>query len=144
MGNAGMYREIKTALMTQIQTHLIAQGEIVDVYKVPYQNIAVYPAVALELDRRRKPKKAVGVKELQVDMVVWVYVDILDAEDAESECLRICEIVEDAIESDKTLSGAAHYLSLDSDLEFGTVERGEASFLQGAKIAVTITKRFTA
>jgi hypothetical protein len=141
--NTHMYREIKDALYAQIVDYLNGLGERVDVYKVPYQNIAVFPAVALELDRRRKPKKGVGVKELQIDMVVWVYTDILDAEDAEEECLRITEIVEGAIESDKTLRGTAHYLSLDGDIEFGTVERGEATFLQGAKINLEIRRRFS-
>lgn len=143
MSNSHMYREIKDALHAQIITHLASVNEIVDVYKVPYQNIAVFPAVSLELERRRKLKKGVGVRELQIDMVVWVYTDIMDAEDAEEECLRIAEIVEDAIESDKTLGGTAHYLSLDGDTEFGTVERGEANFLQGAKISVEIKRRFT-
>jgi len=141
--NTHMYREIKEALKVQLVNYLNSLGEKVDVYKVPYQNIAVFPAVALELDRRRKPKKGVGVKELQLDMVVWVYTDILDAEDAEDECLRILEIVEDALESDKTLGGACHYLSIDDEVEFGTVQTGEASFLQGARLPVTIIKRFT-
>lgn len=143
MSNAHMYREIKDALYAQIVEHFASLGEVVDVYKVPYQNIAVFPAVSLELDRRRKLKKGVGVRELQIDMVVWVYTDIMDAEDAEEECLRITEIVEDAIESDKTIGGTAHYLSLDGDAEFGTVERGEANFLQGAKLQVEIRRRFT-
>lgn len=143
MANSHMYREIKDALYAQIVAHLNGLGERVDVYKVPYQNIAVFPAVSLELDRRRKPKKGVGVRELQIDMVVWVYTDIMDAEDAEEECLRITELVEDAIESDKTLGGMVHYLSIDADAEFGTVERGEANFLQGCKIQLEIKKRFT-
>jgi hypothetical protein len=140
--NTHMYREIKEALKVQLVNYLNGLNEKVDVYKVPYQNIAVFPAVALELDRRRKPKVGVGVKELQLDMVVWVYTDILDAEDAEEECLRILEIVEDALESDKTLGGTCHYLSIDNEAEFGTVQTGEASFLQGARLPVTITKRF--
>lgn len=141
--NTGMYLEIKKALKNQIVQHLNSLNERVDVYDVPYQNIPVFPAVALELDSRRKPKVGVGVKKLELDMVVWVYVNILDAEDAEAECLRITEIIEDAIESDKTLSGTAHYLSLDDQADFGIVEQGEASFLQGAKIRVQVIKRFT-
>jgi hypothetical protein len=140
--NIGMYREIKNALKNQIKNYLISQGENVDVYGVPYQNIAVFPAIALELDSRRKPKKGVGVKQLELDMVVWVYVDILDADDAEDECLRLLELVENAIESDKTLGGACHYLSIDDSAEFGTVQQGEASFLQGARLNVNIIKRF--
>jgi len=143
MSNAHMYREIKTALETQIRNYLATLNEKVDVYPLPYQDIAIFPAVSLQLERRRKVKKGLGVKELQLDMVVWVYTDILDAEDAEQECLRVMEIVEDAIESDKTLNKTAHYLSIDDEAEFGTVEHGEANFLQGARIAVTITKRFT-
>jgi hypothetical protein len=140
--NTGMYREIKNAMHTQLVSHLNGLGERVDVYKTPYQNIAVFPAVTLELDSRRKPKKGVGVKELQLDMIVWVYVDILDAEDAEEECLRIMELVEDALEKDKTLGGASHYLTIDEQADFGTVNNGEASFLQGARIPVRVTKRF--
>lgn len=140
--NTHMYREIKTALMNQIVNYLNEVGEKVDVYPVPYQNIPMFPAIALETDRRRKPKKGVGVKQLELDMVVWVYVDIMDAEDAEDECLRLLEIVEDAVESDKTLGGACHYLSIDDEAELGTVQNGEASFLQGAKLPVTVIKRF--
>jgi hypothetical protein len=140
--NKGLYREIKNALKHQIIDHLNGQNEKVDVYGVPYQNIAVFPAVALELDRRRKPKKGVGVKQLELDLIVWVYVNIYDYEDAEEECLRILEIVENAIEKDKTLGGASHYLSIDSEAEFGAVQNGESSFLQGARLPVTILRRF--
>jgi hypothetical protein len=140
--NTHMYREIKHALKAQIINFVNSAKEQVDVYSVPYQNIPIFPAVTLETTSRRKPKKAVGVKQLELDMVVWVYVDILDAEDAEEECMRILEIVEDAIESDKTLGGACHYLSIDDEAEFGTVQNGEASFLQGVRLPVTITKRF--
>lgn len=141
--NTHMYREIKDALRQQIINHLAEVNESVDVYAVPYQNIPAFPAVALELEARRKPKVGVGVKKLELDMVVWVYVDIYDVEDAEAECLRLTEIVENAIEKDKQLNGTAHYLSLDEQAEFGTVQTGEASFLQGAKLRVQIQKRFT-
>lgn len=140
--NTKMYREIKDALQSQISTYLASQNENIDVYKVSYQNIAIFPAVALELNTRRKPKKGVGVKQLELNIIVWIYVDILDAEDAEEECLRISEIVEDAIESDKTLGGKCHYLSIDEQMDFGTVQNGEASFLQGARLPVSIIKRF--
>lgn len=143
MSNSHMYNEIKDALKNQIASYLNSQGERIDVYPVPYQNIAVFPAVALELTTRRKVKKGLGVRNLELDMVVWVYTDIFDAEDAEKECFRISEIVEDAIESDKTLGGKVHYLSIDDDAQFGTVEQGEANFLQGAKLSVKIEKRFT-
>jgi hypothetical protein len=141
--NTHMYREIKNALQTQLETFLKLRGEQVDVYGVPYQNIALFPAITLETDRRRKLKKGVGVKQLELDMVVWVYVDIMDAEDAEEECMRLLEVVEDAIESDKTLGGTCHYLSIDGEAEFGAVQNGEASFLQGAKLPVLIQRRFT-
>lgn len=141
--NRGMYREIKDAMKTQLVNYLNSQEERVDVYSVPYQNIPAFPAVALELQSRRKPKRGVGVKQLELDMVVWVYVDIFDAEDAEEECLRLTEIVENALESDKTLGGTAHYLTIDDQAEFGTVQQGEASFLQGAQLRVMVTKRFT-
>lgn len=140
--NAGMYREIKNAMVNQIQTYLNGLGEKIDVYPVPYQNIAFFPAVCLELNSRRKPKKGVGVKELQLDIDVWVYVNILDVEDAEEECLRVVELVENALESNKRLGGASHYLTIDDQAEFGTVQNGEASFLQGARVPVTVTKRF--
>ncbi|PEZ47026.1 hypothetical protein CN367_11705 [Priestia megaterium] len=143
MSNAHMYEQIKDTLREQIQAYLLSKNERVDVYPVPYQNIAVFPAVALELTRRRKVKKGLGVRNLELDMVVWVYTDIMDAEDAEKECFRITEIVEDAIESDKTLGGKVHYLTIDDDAQFGTVEQGEANFLQGAKLSVKIEKRFT-
>lgn len=137
-----MYREIKGALKNQIANYLNSRKERVDVYAVPYQDIAVFPAVALEIVGRRKPKKGVGVRQLELDMVVWVYVDIMDAEDAELECLRLTEIVENAIESDKTIGGQVMYLDLDENAEFGTVQQGKATFLQGAKLQVKIKKRF--
>lgn len=140
--NVGMYREIKEALRQQIKNYLESAGERIEVYPVPYQNIAFFPAIALELNSRRKPKVGVGVKQLELDMTVWVYVEILDAEDAENECLRLLELVENAIESDKTLGGHCHYLSIDDVAEFGTVQQGEASFLQGARLNVQIVKRF--
>lgn len=142
MANSHMYSEIKNALHSQITTWLDEHDELIDVYPVPYQNIAIFPAVTLELDRRRKPKIGVGVRELQLDMNIWVYTDILDTEDAEEECLRVCELIEDAIESDKTLGGKVTYLSLDDEAEFGTVQNGEASFLQGARLSLQIKKRF--
>jgi hypothetical protein len=140
--NIGMYREIKEALKNQIANYLNSLNESVDVYAVPYQDIAVFPAVALEIVGRRKPKKGVGVRQLELDIVVWTYVDIMDAEDAELECLRITELVENAIESDKTLGGESHYLNLDDNAEFGTVQQGQATFLQGSKLNVQIIKRF--
>lgn len=143
MSNSHMYNEIKDALKDQIANYLNNHNEKVDVYPVPYQNIAVFPAVALELTTRRKVKKGLGVRNLELDMVVWVYTNIFDAEDTEKECFRISEIVEDAIESDKTLGGKVHYLSIDDDAQFGTVQQGEANFLQGAKLSVKIEKRFT-
>lgn len=141
--NTHMYREIRDALKSQIEGHLNSLGEEVDVYKSPRQNIPRFPAVAIELDKRRKPKKGVGVKQLELDLFVWVYVDIYDLDEAEDECFRLSEIVEDAIELDKTLSGEAHYLSLDSEAQFGAVETGTDSFLQGARILVTVKKRFS-
>jgi hypothetical protein len=141
--NTHMYNEIKDALFNQLVNYLNAQGEKVDVYKVSYQNIPAFPAVALELERRRKPKKGVGVKQLELDLIVWVYVDIYDAEDAERECLRLTEIVEDALESDLTLNSTAHRLSIDQDAEFGAIQTGEASFLQGSQLRVQVIKRFT-
>jgi len=142
MSDIGMYREIKEALRQQIKNYLTSVGENIEVYPVPYQNIAYFPAIALELSSRRKPKVGVGVRQLELDMAVWVYVNILDAEDADNECLRLLELVEDAIESDKTLGGACHYLSIDDVAEFGTVQQGEATFLQGARLNVHIQKRF--
>jgi hypothetical protein len=140
--NIGMYVEIKEAMKQQLISYLNSTGERVDVYGVPYENIAVFPAVALELQRRRKPKAGVGVKKLELDMVVWVYVDIMDYDDAEEECLRITELVENALELDKTLGGTAHYLSIDDEAEFGAVQNGDV-FLQGAKLRVNVIKRFT-
>ena len=141
--NTHMYNEIKEALRVQIVNYLNSQGEKVDVYPVSYQNIPSFPAVALELQRRRKLKRGVGVKQLELDLVVWVYVNIYDSEDAERECLRITEIVEDALESDKSLNGTAHYLNIDEEAEFGAVQVSEANFLQGSQLRVQIIKRFT-
>jgi hypothetical protein len=135
-----MYSEIKDAMKAQIDSYLQSQGESIDVYTVPYQSISFFPAVALELNSRRKAKKGLGVRELQADIIIWVYVDILDAEDAEEECLRITELVEEALEENKTLGGIVTYLDTDDLTEFGTVQNGEASFLQGSKTIVHVKK----
>jgi hypothetical protein len=135
-----LYREIKDALHDQIKSFLEDREEDVDVHKVNGQNLAWFPAVTIEMDRRRKQKVGVGVRQLELDMIIWVYVKLLDYEDAESEALRVAEIVEAAIESDKTLSGTAHYLSVDDEMEFGVVE-SEGVFLQGAKIRLQVQKR---
>lgn len=134
-----LYTDIKYALAEQIDAHLKSLDETIEVHKVPYQNLIVFPAVAIELERRRKPKRGVGVRQLEFELVVWVYTNILDENDAEDECLRIMELVEEGIESDKSLGGLVGYLSIDTDAQFGTVQQDE-SFLQGARISVTITK----
>lgn len=140
--NTHMYREIKNAMKDQIEAHFLSLDEQVDVYKTPHESIPRFPAVALELESRRKPKIGVGVKKLELDMIVWVYTDIYDLVEAEEECLRITEIVEDALESDLTLNGTAHRLSIDDQTDFGAVQVGSDSFLQGAKIRVNVMKRF--
>ncbi|RXF11071.1 hypothetical protein EG878_14540 [Enterococcus faecalis] len=141
-----MYEEIRDALKAQIESGLASEGEATtDVYITNYQNIPMFPAITLQVERRRKVKRAANrVRQLEFDLSVWVYVKLYDAEDAERECLRITEIVEAAIESDKTLNGTAHYLTIDDNLEFGTVATGNDGdvFLQGARIQLTITKRF--
>lgn len=139
---ADLYTQIKTALVSQIENALIAANENVDVYPVYYQNIPMFPAVAVQVERRKKIKKSVGkVYELEYDFAVWTYVKILDFQDAEAECLRLTEIVEAAIEDDKTLGGIAMYLSIDNDLDFGVVDSLDGIFLQGSKILLTVKKR---
>lgn len=138
--NRGMYREIISALKEQLDDQL--SGENLEVYSVPYQNIPAFPAVTIEVVSRIKPKAGIKVKKLEFNINVWVYVNILDSEDAQDECLRIVELVENAIEKDKTLGGTCHYLSIDDVAEFGTVLTGENFFLMGAKLPVVVMKHF--
>lgn len=140
MADVRTYNEQKYALKNQIQTHLGLVGENVDIYPVTYENIAMFPAVALQIENRRKPKKGVGVYQLEVTFYVWVYVNVMDGEDAELEVLRLMEIVEEAIESDKTLGGTCHYLDIGDSAELGLIEN-EGNFIQGARIQVNTTKR---
>lgn len=139
---ADFYNTVKYALLNQIKAHLVAANEQADVYPVYYQNIPFFPAVAIQTERRKKVKKGVSkISEVSVQFNVWTYVKIADFEDAEAECLRLTEIVEAAIENDKTLGGITMYLTLDDDLEFGVVESNDGIFLQGSKILLTVTKR---
>lgn len=143
---SNLYVETKNALQKQIANYLASKGVTAGVYKVNYQNIADFPAVTLEIDKRRKPIRGLGVRELQIDFNVWVYTEIYDMEDSEEQCLSIGELVEEAIEQDKTLGGVCQYLSINDEADFGAVQNGttsggEASFLQGMRIALTTTKR---
>ncbi|WPF64871.1 hypothetical protein FBHYGVHD_CDS0024 [Staphylococcus phage MVC_VPHSA1] len=54
---ANLYGTIKEALYNQLVNGFNASTEKVDVYKVHYQNIAQFPAVAIELSKRGKAKK---------------------------------------------------------------------------------------
>ncbi|WPF64963.1 hypothetical protein YTCETSXE_CDS0007 [Staphylococcus phage MVC_VPHSA2] len=135
---ANLYGTIKEALYNQLVNGFNASTEKVDVYKVHYQNIAQFPAVAIELSKRGKAKKGLGVSERNLTVFVWVYTDLLDSEEAEEQCYEILELAEKIIEEDKTLNGTAAYLSIDDDAEFGQVLNGEANFLQGAKLVVNI------
>lgn len=139
---ADLYNQIKYALQDQIKAHLAAENEVADVYPVYYQNIPLFPAVAIQTERRTKTKKSVGkISEVKLLFNVWTYVKIADFEDAEAECMRLTEIVEAAIEADKTLGGISMYLTIDDELDFGVVETNEGVFLQGSKILLTVTKR---
>ncbi|AVO23025.1 hypothetical protein [Bacillus phage Anath] len=137
----GLYMDIKNALYNQLVNGLATHSQPVDVHKVHYQNIGFFPALAFELQKRRRPKKGVGVSEVEFTILVWVYTDILDAVDAEEACIELLEVVEKIIEKDKTLGGTVAYLSIDDDVEFGQVETGEANFLQGARLPVTIRSK---
>lgn len=137
----GLYLTIKNALHNQLVAGLATHGEKVDVHKVHYQNIGYFPALAFELQKRRKVKKGLGVSEVEFTILVWVYTDILDAVDAEESCVELLSVVEKIIESDKTLGGTASYLSIDDEVEFGTVETGSANFLQGARLPVLIRSK---
>ncbi|HDT6579216.1 hypothetical protein ACS4JF_25435 [Bacillus thuringiensis] len=137
----GLYLTIKNALYDQLVAGLTTQSIKADVHKVHYQNIAFFPSLAFELQKRRKVKKGLGVSEVEFTILVWVYSNILDAEDAEEECIELLNVVEKIIESDKTLGGTVAYLSIDDEAEFGQVETGEANFLQGARLPVLIRSK---
>lgn len=139
---ADFYNVAKYALLDQIKAHLAELNEVADAYPVYYQNIPLFPAVAIQTERRKKVKKGVNkISEIELQFNVWTYVKIADFEDAEAECMRLTEIVEAAIEKDKTLGGVAMYLTIDDELDFGVVESNDGVFLQGSKILLTVKKR---
>jgi len=135
-----IYSDTKDALKSQLEAHFDTLNYPIEVHPLPYQDILNFPAISLELTGRRKPKRGVGVRQLEMTFNVWVYTNILDEEEAEEQCLEIVEMVEQAIELDKTLGGVSHYLSIDDEVEFGTVEQGQ-DFLQGARISLVVQKR---
>lgn len=142
MDSINHYLNIKGALINQIKSYLESKGKTVDVYSVPLQNITMFPAVSIELQTREKAKVGLGVRQLNFVVNVWVYTKVVgDSEDAEQQGLELTQIVEDAIESDKTLNGTSDYLSIDDVSEFGFVSQTDGMFLHFAKIPLTIEKR---
>ncbi|AGY46821.1 hypothetical protein Blastoid_22 [Bacillus phage Blastoid] len=142
MSMLSIYTNIKNALKEQVTQHLEGTDfNNIDVFGEAYQDLTHFPAVTLEIKRRRKPIRGLGVRELQMDIDLWVYTNILRSDEAEEECLTLAEIVEQAIESDKSLGGVVDRIDINNDLNFGTVEYGENNFLQGAQIQFTAFKR---
>lgn len=137
----GLYLDIKNALYNQIVNGLNSQNVKADVYKVHFQDIPTFPAVALELQKRRRFAKGIGVSQVDFTILVWVYTDILEAVEAEEQCIELLDVIEKIIIKDKTLGGVSSYLYIDDEAEFGTVEQGEANFLQGAKLPVRISSK---
>ena len=135
-----IYSAVTNAIHAQITAHLIAENQIIDVHKIPYQDLAHFPAVSIELKSRRKAKKGLGVSELTIGYEIWVYTNVLDEVEAQDQCAEVAELVEVALESDKTLGGVVHYLSIDNELEFGVIQQG-SDFLQGARMTLEVTKR---
>lgn len=142
MSFISIYTDIKNALRDQVSQHLEGTDyNNIDVFGEAYQDLTHFPAVTLEIKRRRKPIRGLGVRELQMDIDLWVYTNILDSEEAEAQCLELVELVEVAIEKDKSLGGVVDRVDIQNELNFGTVEYGENNFLQGAQIQFTATKR---
>lgn len=142
MSFTSIYTNIKNALRDQVSQHLEnTEYSSIDVFGEAYQDLTHFPAVTLEIKRRRKPIRGIGVRELQMDIDLWVYTNILDSAEAEAQCLELVELVEVAIEKDKSLGGVVDRVDIQNELNFGTVEYGENNFLQGAQIQFTATKR---
>ncbi|AGE61012.1 hypothetical protein Riggi_21 [Bacillus phage Riggi] len=142
MSTLSIYTDIKNALRDQVSLHLQdTDYSNIDVFGEAYQDLTHFPAVTLEIKRRRKPIRGLGVRELQMDIDLWVYTNILDSQEAEEECLTLVDLVEQAIEADKSLGGVVDRIDINNDLNFGTVEYGENNFLQGAQIQFTAFKR---
>lgn len=138
-----IYLEVREALFSQLVNYLNTSDERVDVYKSNFQSIPMFPAVTLQLVARNKAHRGNQIYELTLNMNVCVYTDVLVVEDAEADCYRLTEVVEEAIISDQTLGGVVANVTLTGDdIEFGTVEIGEANFLQGARIPIKIRKLY--
>lgn len=133
------YLEVKNKLAETLRNGFEERNMVVDVYDSYYQNIPMFPAVAIETERRTKKKRGTNqLEEIIFKFNVWTYVKIMDYTDAENACLELTEIVEDIIEADKSLGGLVNYLDIDADLDFGVVESTTGVFLQGSKMLLDV------
>lgn len=137
----GLYNNIKDSLYNCLVDSFNASEEPVDIYNVPFQNIATFPAISIEAVRRTKTPKGIGIAQYGIEFNVWVYTDVLDSIEAEEQCLRITDATENYLMRNKTLGGIVSTLTVNEDIQFGVVQQGENNFLQGARIPVMVTSK---
>lgn len=137
--SGGIYNTVKQALYDTLVNCLNNSDDRVDVYKSPFQNVLAFPALFIDIAGRTKESVGVGgTYRFHIDFVVWVYTDILESVESEQYCLHLTDKIENFLLQNKTLHGKVSSLSIDEEIQFGTVEQGEANFLQGARIPVKI------
>lgn len=144
-GHKGIYNETKAHLADYLIECFNASDDKVDVYRAPFQQIPMFPAISIEIVGRptRKPVGIGGTYQSAISVNVWVYTSMLDGIEAEEQCLWLTHQVEYYIAKNRTLGGRFSEVKLDDDIQFGTVQEGEVNFLQGARIPLLITTKMT-
>ena len=136
----GIYNDIKQGIYDTLVDSFNNSDVRMDVYKAPFQNINIFPAITIETVARTKQAKGMGVSVYNVDYYVWVYTNVMDSLEAEEQCLEYTRMAEEFLLNNKNLGGKCSNLSLDNDeIQFGVIEKGENNFIQGARIPVRVT-----
>lgn len=137
---SGIYNDIKQGIYDTLVDNFNNSDVRMDVYKAPFQNINIFPAITIETVARTKQTKGMGVSVYNVDYYVWVYTNVMDSLEAEEQCLEYARMAEEFLLANRSLGGVCSNLSLDEDeLQFGVIEQGENNFLQGARIPIRVT-----
>lgn len=141
----GIYNQVKIHIADYLIECFNASDDKVDVYKAPFQQIPMFPAISIEIVGR-PTRKAVGIGgtfQSAISVNIWVYTSLLDGMEAEEQCLYLTDRLEYYIAKNRTLGGRFQEVKLDDDIQFGTVQEGEVNFLQGAKVPLLVTTKMT-
>ena len=139
----GIYNETKSHIAEYLIECFNSSDDRVDIYKAPFQQIPMFPAISIEIVGR-PTRKAVGIGgtyQSTISVNVWIYTSLLDGVEAEEQCLYLTSQVEKYFAKNRTLGGRFQDVKLDDDIQFGTVQEGEVNFLQGARVPLLITTK---